>query len=419
MATEVIKTVKSSGGDYTSLAAFEAGEQRDLVTADEIATARCFSFTDTAFANFDGWTTDATRYINVETDGNSRHNGKWDDSKYKLEVNAATVARVFEYVHFTGLQIASSYVGSSTTCISVLIVQLTMNRCLVKLSPSAAVSSSTGISVSGPIMCTNTIIYDLDVGISMAFSSVTIDVFNVTAYNCTTGFQAISGNITLKNCLAQACVDGYSGAVLGTSTNNCSDIASDAPGSNPVTGSVSFVDVTNDDFRLDSSDTVARGAGADLSASFTDDVNGDLRSAWDIGADEFASLVVPFTAETLQELKDILTGTTIFLDTDYDYQTTGNQKNKYLRSLLSGQSFSIQEYNFRRFEVPLLNVSSSSHSQLQTWFDSRVHLKYTENRSLTPVESGFDVKITDFTITRFAKPHVHLEYEGDITLEEF
>lgn len=39
MATEVIKTIKSSGGDYTTLHAFKAGEVRDLVAADEIAVA--------------------------------------------------------------------------------------------------------------------------------------------------------------------------------------------------------------------------------------------------------------------------------------------------------------------------------------------------------------------------------------------
>jgi hypothetical protein len=35
------------------------------------------------------------------------------------------------------------------------------------------------------------------------------------------------------------------------------------------------------------SGSALRGVGTDLSGTFTEDIDGDTRSAWDIGADEF------------------------------------------------------------------------------------------------------------------------------------
>ena len=55
---------------------------------------------------------------------------------------------------------------------------------------------------------------------------------------------------------------------------------------------VGFVDSANDDYHLSVNDTLARNQGEDLSATFTDDVDGQSRSStaagasWDIGADE-------------------------------------------------------------------------------------------------------------------------------------
>ena len=64
MATEVIKSIKASGGDYTSLAAWEAGENRDLVTADEIAVAEIYNDILVNYVDFRfGWTTDDTHRI--------------------------------------------------------------------------------------------------------------------------------------------------------------------------------------------------------------------------------------------------------------------------------------------------------------------------------------------------------------------
>jgi len=94
--------------------------------------------------------------------------------------------------------------------------------------------------------------------------------------------------MTAKNCVAQKCTtSGFQGTFPGACTNNVSDDGT-APGSNPINGPVKFVGASVGDFRLANSDRTARGAGIDLSGTFTTDITGQTRAAWDCGADEYA-----------------------------------------------------------------------------------------------------------------------------------
>ena len=58
-------------------------------------------------------------------------------------------------------------------------------------------------------------------------------------------------------------------------------------------GDATFENEGTDDFHLGSGDTAARGKGTDLSSDadlvVTDDIDGDTRSAWDVGADEYTA----------------------------------------------------------------------------------------------------------------------------------
>jgi lysophospholipase L1-like esterase len=75
---------------------------------------------------------------------------------------------------------------------------------------------------------------------------------------------------------------------------NCVDDAY-GQGTDLVTGEVAFVDESGADFHLSTGDTVALGAGTDLSAYFTDDIDGDTRTEWSIGADD-GSVAAPTTS---------------------------------------------------------------------------------------------------------------------------
>ncbi|HEU6436578.1 MAG TPA: hypothetical protein VE028_03940 [Nitratidesulfovibrio sp.] len=86
---------------------------------------------------------------------------------------------------------------------------------------------------------------------------------------------------------------------MSGSDYNCSDIAGDAPGAHCVTGTVQFKDAANKDFHLAETDTVARGAGVNLTSSgITTDIDGQTRpatGAWDIGADQYVAETPPVT----------------------------------------------------------------------------------------------------------------------------
>ena len=49
------------------------------------------------------------------------------------------------------------------------------------------------------------------------------------------------------------------------------------------------VNPITDDFKIKSTSSNLKAGGYDLSATFTDDIFGDTRSAWDIGADEYVA----------------------------------------------------------------------------------------------------------------------------------
>jgi len=109
-------SIQESGGDYTTVFLFEAGENRDLVSADTAIVAVIEGSWTTAEAvpaaiNFSGWTCDETRGVKVVTVGESRHQGVFDTtSGYYWATdqgyNAVLILQTSEAgITFDGLQI--------------------------------------------------------------------------------------------------------------------------------------------------------------------------------------------------------------------------------------------------------------------------------------------------------------------------
>jgi len=118
--------------------------------------------------------------------------------------------------------------------------------------------------------------------------------YNCLAYDCAEGFDGNTGKELVINCIAQACTDGFNTCTNSSDTNNTSDIASDAPTTNGEQVTLSFTNpgyAAGDDYHLTSSDSTALGAGADLSSDaiypFSTDGEGDSRSSWFRGPDEY------------------------------------------------------------------------------------------------------------------------------------
>jgi hypothetical protein len=311
MPTVRTRTVKASGGDYASLAAWTAGEATDLVAADEIRQAECYGFVDTASVTLTGWTTDATRYVRIYTPPSARHDGRWSLGKYRLEVAGGGVALTTDgvnHLRIEGLQIkntASSGSGNHLISVSNTSGDARISKCLLR-GVFTSTATGSGVSQTGVTSIArywNNVVYDIVnaanvlVGIAVNDAGGVAYLYNNTLQNCRYPVYANnSPTVVLKNCLAQACGLNFTsdpGLFDASSTNNASDTGT-APGSNPRSGSAVFVDAAGDDFHLSPLDTLAEDFGATLVAdanlAFSDDVVGVPRARlWDIGAFEVST----------------------------------------------------------------------------------------------------------------------------------
>ena len=144
----------------------------------------------------------------------------------------------------------------------------------------------------------NNIIYGWTVGSTQAaafyndeVAAITLYAYNNTMADCAYGIYDGVGTTIARNNIANVSITGFTGSYAGASSNNVSN-HNDAPGQNSKSSQApSFVNAGIYDFHLQPADTVAKGAGVDLSGDatipFTTDIDGNLRTApWDIGADQ-------------------------------------------------------------------------------------------------------------------------------------
>ncbi|MBT4251236.1 hypothetical protein HOD82_02680, partial [bacterium] len=309
---------------YTSLSNAEAGTEnttitglgfsftggnRDLVTNNEQWNLTCYGdAVDITSVDIDGWTTGVNNYIKVYTPVSSdevgtsqRHNGVWDDGKYRREIAASGYTYALRisdpYIRIVGLQ-------TLTTGITAYdlfgIYNDSGENSEVIISDNIIKSTGTGrvegIRSHYSAYIFNNIIYDQkDVGINISsYKAGTIYAYNNTVYNSAEGINRGSTDniLVAKNNVVQNCADGYFGTFDSSSDFNISDVIGDTTGLSDsyrsgLATEVSFIDEAGDDFHLLATDTLAKDQGTDLSVIFTDDIDGQGRmGTWDIGADE-------------------------------------------------------------------------------------------------------------------------------------
>lgn len=309
MATTVTKIVdpdNGTGTDYTSLSAWEAGMQKDLVSADEISVAKCRctgGTADTTAFSINGWTTDATRYIKIWTDPSEgyRHSGTYPSgNKYRFEVtNQDGFSICEEYVRVDGIALQLT---KSNTSVHWLISTQCGDTADNRISNFVlkGVCSSTGsacglVCWSGVQKAWNGIIYDFSNAGGACMGAygrnTTINWYNLTIVACDHGILSAYGNVYCYNILSYNNVDNYDG---GGGTNNLSGPSqTDAPGTSARQGvTVTFVDYDNRDLHLAAADAGAKDYGVSDPGSglFSDDIDGVTRTGtWDIGADEYVA----------------------------------------------------------------------------------------------------------------------------------
>lgn len=302
MATYTKVVDPNGGGDYTSLSAWEAGEQGLYVSGDT-AIAECRrtgASVDSAACIVEGWTAGVIPRITVHAD--YRHEGKWADTRtggnyvYRLDGNSAggDLFAVFTpNARADGLLVRNA----STTRAAIRVRSSTGIVVSGTIGRAAAVAAFEAHNLSGTCRFENCIAYESPVGFRREFGTATAQVYNCTSDGGTYGVQNVSGAIDARNTVAtNASTACFSGTFAAASTNNASGDAT-APGTSALHGIADpYIDRAGADYHL-ASGAALIDAGADLSGTFTTDVDGQTRAApWDIGADEYVVAGVNLTA---------------------------------------------------------------------------------------------------------------------------
>jgi hypothetical protein len=305
-----VDTASTAGGDgtvdtttganraYPSLNAAEAGEQDNFDTDNDwlhVLSRSSVGGNDTAAVAVSGSITSPADFMLFEGNGEF----------YRLAtVNATSISIPDEYVRFESMDISVSETGSTSRFCAELTpsaggADIRFERCKIHEVSGGGTGITVGIFTTDSdtiLRVSNCWFYDWRQGDSRAcrMQGGSSWWFHNVFFNCDTGLYDAGGTVEAINNIAKGCTDGFLGTFDGDTDYNISDIASDAPGANSFQGSVTFVSEVTPDFHLDAGDTVAVGAGIDVSADpnypISEDIDGLAYASWDgvnIGSDQF------------------------------------------------------------------------------------------------------------------------------------
>ncbi len=316
MLTTVISSIKpTGGGDYTTLAAWEAAKRSNLVTANQIQIAEIHRGGNVGIVSISEsyWTVDSTHYIHIRAATGEGHSGIFNsDTAYIAAAFAETPILVS--VPYTkigpgiSIQVHQYSIGIS--------LSQPANNCVIDgiIIRSSVSSTATGIKIyrCSDNIISNCIMHFGSDGTSIKhcinLSGSTVSA-SASIYNCTFHISgsgsaclysyAVSGATTLltsDNCyfavsngavcyLPSPASSGtfYKGTHSATSNTEAYTVALQ---NIPFTTD-NFVNVTTglEDLHLKTT-SVLKNRGADLSSYFTTDIDGETRDLpFDIGAD--------------------------------------------------------------------------------------------------------------------------------------
>jgi hypothetical protein len=305
MATIVSTTIKEADGDYSSVGAWESGQQGNLVAADEIRKGVISGVWTSAESEvtFNGWTCDATRYAWVtqgyltqtaldttkhyfNVDGNPTLNGL---------VHVTGYAQLQKFV-FEGLQarIQNCTTGSKGVFATAGtgVVDVILSGCIGIVDGGTSDAIYTGLWLYGSVRVINSICYHINAGAFWARGWGWVDAaeYNPTIenclYHCTSyGYQDSSPEgagyyvhdaddlVIAKNCVSTGHAGDayYEGGADRWHTDSRNCLADDANVPDQGSGhlaskTITYVNAGARDLRLAATDTDAMEAGADLSA---------------------------------------------------------------------------------------------------------------------------------------------------------
>jgi len=283
---------------YKSLSIWEAARDDvgDLVANDTVEQCICESShanhtADTTLVVIDGWTTDATRYIEIKTSAAARHAGVYTTAKYRLTTaTSTTLLQIGEsYVRVEGLQLACTASGNYACWMygNVGTCDIRLSSCVVEThAGSGFYDGGNGTKFS----IWNCVFRDDAVGVYgirfLNTGSSANRAYSCTLYGYDTGAINKYGTTTIKNCLFyDNAVDVSNGPATdtycATSNDNTKGLSAAGTG-NRFSQTFTFVGAPTN-LALAATDAGAREYGTDTSGesaplNFTTDIVGNTRS---------------------------------------------------------------------------------------------------------------------------------------------
>jgi len=284
---------------------------RNIAANDTIIMLACYAdgVDSAGEVNIKGWTTDADNYIYIytptlanEVGVSQRHDGTWGSGYRRTdELSVATnylridglsskVSGIFNYpfvfAFISGVgevHISNSYAHYTNNDDSDSLKVLFVDTLTVKVWNNILITDSTNVNSNA---------------LDIVEPGITAYIYNNTGIaNAGAAFRRNLGTAIIKNNLGFSSTNVAFVGAWSSAENNASDddTADDWGGAgNRINQTFSFVDESNDDYRLLANDVGAKNFGSDLSSdpniAFSDDIEQNDRGyggTWDIGADEY------------------------------------------------------------------------------------------------------------------------------------
>ncbi|MEW5804691.1 MAG: SGNH/GDSL hydrolase family protein [bacterium] len=316
-------TIRAAGGSYTSLSSWETGEQCDL-TGQGPCIAECYN--DWAnglddILSISGWTATASDYIKVYAPTGQRHDGTVDGTGFLLTTttNAHNIQVGEANTIIDGIKIKGQTTQTYKSAIIVISGNGNNSKIINNLIyrwgntsttwNSAIMFSGTAANTfNGGLIANNIVLAIAGIGARGGqggiIGNLTADDYQV--YNNTVlGFSGtgsigirVSGDSThykgdCQNNVAMNCALCFSTLYSAHADYNCSS-DNTAAGAHSLTNKIAsnqFADLTygQEDVHIKDINADIYDAGNDLSGIFTADIDGNIRTRWDIGADEYSA----------------------------------------------------------------------------------------------------------------------------------
>jgi len=290
---------------YSTLNAAIAARAANIVNLNVYHDYHCRASSGTgdstaiASASWASYVTSSTCKIRII--GEDAVAGKRSTASYRLIGNSTNNVYTAQNVEFTNIQF--DHVGYSATCVYCYIPANSLyifDKCIfagddggTSTAMLAIGVDSTAVLVMNNCIATKNYVFLQNVAGTTHVQSCS----HYSTYSTANGINVTSGTVYATNFityLTGASANPFNGTVTAES---CASYPADSVGTNYVslsgyTLAQVYTDAANHDLHLVSG-CPAIGAGYDLSGAtypITDDIDGDERSSWDIGADEYTSV---------------------------------------------------------------------------------------------------------------------------------